>query len=449
MIPSFASLSRVRSGLTVLRRSALAQSVAGLSGITVAEMAIGLATAVVLGRELGAEGLGIYSLAIAAATLAGLPVEFGLPGLVMREVALAGPNGAAEKGIILFAASVILATSMIVVPLLLVAGHLSALGLGDTTRAILPLAALLIPVRALGKALGAAVAGRHRVALGSVPQRLVRPGAFALALVALAATTPGWLTPERAVLLQLGASALALGLGLALFLVYFTGTMRTRHATIMWRPWLAATLRLGVSHGMMQAQPQLLLLLTGLLASVEEVGLFRIAQRAAELVAGGAAIVRNAAAPRIASLHAGEELARLQRLVTFLARVSFGLALAGLAVYVVAGQWLLTLLFGSGFPAAWGPMVILTLGISLQAFCGPGALLMNMLRRESVTMIGFAISLGISVLLAAALISPFGAAGAAWATVFGQIVMGVFLLHRAWRELGVEVSAIGVSLRRG
>ncbi len=74
---------------------------------------------------------------------------------------------------------------------------------------------------------------------------------------------------------------------------------------------------------------------------------------------------------------------------------------------------------------------------------------MNMLRRESVTMTGYAASLGVSLLLAAVLIPPFGAVGAAWATVLGQVVMGVFLLHRARRELGIEISAIGVPIGRG
>ncbi len=213
----------------------------------------------------------------------------------------------------------------------------------------------------------------------------------------------------------------------------------------MWRTWFAAMLRLGFAHGMLRAQPQLLLLLTGVIASAEEVGLLRVAQRATELVGTASGIVINAAAPRVSSFHAGGEHGRLQRLVTLVARFSFGLSLVGLAVYLVAGHWLLTQLFGVGFAAAWGAMIILTLGVAVRTLFGPGPMVMNMLRREGLTMMGFAASLGISLGLAILLIAPLGATGAACATALGQVSMTAFLRYRARRDLGVELSVLGPS----
>ncbi len=433
----------LRSGLAALRRSSLARSSAGLGGLTVAEMALGLVVAVLLARELGAEGLGIYSLAIAAVTLAGLPVEFGLPRLVMREIAHAEPASPEAKGVLLFAATVIGLISVIIVPLVFFVGQSPWTGLGDTTRAILPAAALLIPFSALGRAFSGALGGRHRVARGAMPQRLVRPGAMALALAVLVAIEPGWLTPVRAVYLHLGASVLALGVGLTQFLFLFTDTLRGPRAVIMWRTWLAAMLRLGIANGLKRVEPQLLLLLTAALASTEAVGLLRVAQRGTEVVAASSATVITASAPRIASLYAGGERARLQHLVTLVARISLGISLAGLAFFVVAGPWLIDTLFGTDFASAWGAMIILTVGLSMRTLCGPGPMVTSMLRREDVMMLGFAVSLGVSVGLAALLIAPLGVAGAACAAAAGEIAMAVLLWRRTLRDLGVHPSAFG------
>ena len=69
------------------RGSQFVRSTAGVGGLAGAELALGLFTAILLARELGATGLGTYSIALATAILVGLPVDFGLPNLVMREIA--------------------------------------------------------------------------------------------------------------------------------------------------------------------------------------------------------------------------------------------------------------------------------------------------------------------------------------------------------------------------
>ncbi len=48
------------------RRSRFIRSSAGIGGLIVAELALGLVTAILLARALGAEGLGVYSLVLAA-----------------------------------------------------------------------------------------------------------------------------------------------------------------------------------------------------------------------------------------------------------------------------------------------------------------------------------------------------------------------------------------------
>lgn len=442
-------LAHLGAGIARAWRSGLVRSGVGLGALTSAQMVLGLVTAVILARELGVAGLGVYSFAMAAAMLAALPVESGLPSLVKREIAHAAASEAssAEKGVIVFALSLIALSSAVLVAIILVYGRTLAGGHDSVTRAIIPLAALLIPVTVLGRVLGAALAGRQRVALGAVPDKLVRPGAFAIALALVAALEPGWLTPVHAMGLQVAASAVAAAFGAALCLRHFANTLRHGRANVPWRAWLATIVRLGLSGGMMQAHPRLLLLLTGGLASVEEVGLLTIAQRGAGVVNAGTTIATIAAAPRVASLYAAGAHERVQRLVTLVARTGFGLSAVGLAAFLLAGGWLLAAIFGPAFVAAWSTLIVLTASNTVRMLLGPGVMLMNMLRHEGVALRGFAIGLGLSLTSAGVLIPYLGALGAACAAFVGISSMALFLRHQARRRLRLDPAAFAGIMR--
>ena len=435
--------ARLATAIDGIRRSGMVRSAFGLGGLTVVEMGFGLVTAILLARELGLEGFGIYSLVLAAVAILGLPVGFGLPGLVTREVAHAGAEAddGVAKGVIVFAVTVIVVMTAILLSLVFLADATALLGLDAAERAIAPLAVLIIPVNAIKGTLGAALTGRQRVVLGALPERLVRPGAFAFAIAAVIVIEPGWLTPARAVALQLLASVLALAVAAALFARHFRGWFRAASASIAWRRWFLAILRLGASNGMIKAHPQLLLMLIGALGSLEAVGLFRVAQRGAGLVVAGSSIPTTVAAPRFASLHSQNERARLQRLVTIVARTSCAASTVGLAGYLLAGHWLLDILFGAEFLAAWGALIVLTASHAIRMFFGPGVVLMNMLRQEDVAMRGFVLSLTLSLALAFALIPPLGALGAGLSNLAGSVSMAVFLRSQSCRRFGLDPAA--------
>ena len=209
-----------------------------------------------------------------------------------------------------------------------------------------------------------------------------------------------------------------------------------------------ATFRLGLSSGIRLAQGQVLLLVTGLLSSIENVGLLRIAQRGAGLVALGTSIAFVAAAPQVARLNAEGQHDRLQSLLTQVARAGSAVALIVLICFVLGGHWLLDTIFGAEFLPAWSALIILSLTETTRALFGPGAMLMNMVRHEGVTALGFVISLAVSTLTAIALIPAYGADGAAWGMFVGVAGMSVFLWQKARRNLKLDPTAIGRPIRR-
>ncbi len=434
------------------RRSRFIRSSAGVGGLTVAELALGLVTAILLARALGAEGLGIYSLALAAVVLAGLPVEFGLPNLVMREIAHHGIDRepGLVKGVLIFAVAVIVLMSAVIIPLALVFGDTLARGLdGAEQRWIVPVAVLLIPVSALSNTLGGALAGIQLVVIGAMPQKLVRPGVFVIVLGTAAVVEPGWLTPVRAMALQLAATVAALAFVGFCFVRHFSDLLQRPRTQIFWRAWGLAMLRLGLSRGIRLAQGQVLLLLTGVLSSVENVGLLRIAQRGAGLVSLGTTISTIVAAPEFARLNSEGRQERLQYLLTSVARANSGVAFIGLVGFVIGGHWLLGTLFGTEFVAAWSALVILAAAETTRALLGPGVMLLNMLRHEGVTALGQLIALVTSISIAVALIPNYGVDGAVWGMFFGLTGMMVFLRHKARRRLRLDPAAFGQPIRAG
>jgi O-antigen/teichoic acid export membrane protein len=442
---------RARAGLSRVRHSRLVSSSAGAAFLTFADLILGLVVAVLLAQSLGVAGLGAYSLALASVVLAGLPVEFGLPTLIVREIAgdAGKPKPGAVKGVLVFAITVIGIMSTVVIFLALTLAETIVSGMDATARAMLPVAVAVVPLSALCNLFGFALMGRQKVALGMMPQRLIRPGLFALLLGGAAIVEPGWLTPVRAMGLQLCAVGAAMAFGAFHFWRQFAPVLSGTPAAIAWRPWCGAMLRLGVSTGIHLAQAQVLLLLTGLLGGAEAAGLLRVAQRGAALASLGVGIVTTAISPQLARLHAEDQRDSLQRLLIQGARASGAMAAAVLVCFLFGGVWLLGTVFGAEFVAAWGALIILTATEAARAQLGLGTALMNMVRREGVTAAGYSISLAVSMLGAVVLIPSYGVGGAAWATSFGLMAMSVYIWRRAWRDLGVNPAVIGFAARRG
>ncbi|HUS54238.1 MAG TPA: oligosaccharide flippase family protein [Thermohalobaculum sp.] len=436
--------------LAKVRRSAFLRSLAGVGGLSAVELVLGLLIAIQLARALGVEGLGVYSLALAVVVIAGIPVELGLLNLVMREIA--HDNSDRESGIakavLIFAFVTIGMMSVIVIPLTLIFGGALVPALGAADGSILLTAVGLIPLTTLGKTIGAALAGKQRIICGLIPQRLVRPGIFAIALGAVSLLEPGWLTPTRAMALHLAAATVSLAVGGLFFIGSFANDLRRRSAVISWRAWSMATLRLGVSSGIQVGQGQVLLLVAGILSSTADVGLLRIAQRAASLVGLGTSIAYIASAPHIAQLNASGQTDGLQRLLPQIARASSAVAGLALVCIIFGGHVLLDTLFGAGFVAALSTIIILGAAETMRALFGPGTVLMNMVRREGIAAGGFTISLVVGTSIATLLIPTYGADGAAWGSFFGATLMSLFLWYKSRRVLFLDPSVFGWPVHR-
>jgi O-antigen/teichoic acid export membrane protein len=181
----------------------------------------------------------------------------------------------------------------------------------------------------------------------------------------------------------------------------------------------------------------------GLLGTPDDAGLYAIAQRGALLVAFPLAAVNVAIGPTTARLWTARDRGSLQRLVTLSTRaVLLGSVPIALA-FIVFGQQLLTLLFGSGFGHASEALTILCLGQLANAATGSVAVLLVMTGHQVRATLAMAAGVTANIGVAALLIPGYGANGAAVAAAVSLLVSNLVMVVMTRRTIGIDSTVIG------
>lgn len=427
-------------------RAQLLRGGVGSLMIRVASMGLTLLLAMVLARALGAEGYGTYAYVFALVSLLATPAQLGLPTLVVRETARA--EAADDPGLIRgiwrwsgrLAAGLSLALAM--------AGGLAALVFagriptGDMTTWAWGLA--LVPVIALANLKGAALQGLGRVVLGQLQEFVLRPGLH-IALVLAALLLVGSLSPARAMALHVAAAAV--GLIVTLWLLRRArppGLAAAPVDTTQKGRWLAATLPLAALAGMQTINLHLGVLMMGPLASVEEVGVYRIVMQGGTLLAFGGHAIALAVAPTLARLHALGETRRLQKVAALCSAAVTVLTVPIAIVFVLWGDRVLGLAFGPEFARGHVALAIIAVGRVAHAAFGSVSTLLTMTGHEREASRGLAISVVANAALNLALIPSYGLAGAAVASVLALMIWNLLLWRDARRLVGVDSSLFGL-----
>lgn len=409
------------------------------------ELLLGLAGATLLARTLGPAGLGAYSLALAIAVAATQFVSCGIPGLAMREISMMHAQGqwSEIRGLLALGLTLISAGGLAVAVLAAVLSSIIDPGDAFIKTDMLPAVALLVPLISLGNLTSSAMQGFKQFLHALMPVMALRPGGFVLFLCAAIFGAPGWLTPERALWLYVAATGASVIVGVFTLVRYMTwarvlGPVHLKSAG----RWLWRGLHfLGMS-GMQIVFSHVIVLMLGAFASQTAVGLYRIAERGAQLGTIGIEIIIFVMRPRFAELFGGGKLDRLQIVVSHTARFMFASTFGVLIFFLFFGQFLLRELFGPEFEAAYLTLCILTASYCAGNLFGPGVLLLTMTLREGdalrITTAAAALALATSV----GLIWMYGAVGAALSLLLARLFVDVAGWIVARRRLGIETAVI-------
>lgn len=415
--------------------------------LRVASLVMGIAATVLLARILGPDKFGLYSLVLAAATLAALPAHAGLGTLVLRITSAEYVKGAYSlvlgmwRWTIRAQATISVAVMGIAaLALWLVSGQLTSDEVHATIFGI-----LLTPVLALSATRIAMMRGLGDPVAGVMLEALLQPALLLVGLVML------WLVsrlePVSALALYLGTVLVTFVFGY--FLVLWRSPKEIFQATPEYQAgeWWRAVFPLALLVGIERLIKYTDILLLGALGTAADVGLYRVAVQGADVIVFALAVIMLVFGPRLARLHAQGDTASLQKLVTQGSRWSMVAAGLSFLVLLIAGEWLLTVVFGVRYTESIQPLLILAAGQLVVAWFGVTLTVLKMTgnERSSAVILGAA-AVG-NVALNYILIPPLGPTGAAIATALTLGVSRVALSRIVQKRLGVYAGVLGSRFR--
>jgi O-antigen/teichoic acid export membrane protein len=176
--------------------------------------------------------------------------------------------------------------------------------------------------------------------------------------------------------------------------------------------------------------------------SPDEVALYYAAAKSVALLAFIYYSVSSTTAHRFSELHAAGDRGRLAAFIAQSIKWTFWPSLAGAALLLGCGQWVLRL-FGPQFDAGYHLMFILAFGLMARAAVGPVERLLNMMDQQRTCALVYAAALAINLALCFALIPAFGTTGAAVATASALLCEAIMLFVVTRLRLGLHVFVWG------
>lgn len=413
----------------------LAAGLAGVGGLKVGAMLMGVLITIVLARLLGPERLGQYAFAFSTAALLTLPFLQGLPVLVLRESSRAPSALRAQKSarLMRFALGVV-AIAALVLGLAALAVVWRGTGRAFGTEPLLTAAALALPlVGVLTLCLGAVLRAKGHAVAGQVPDMAVRPAVF-LTLLVIAWF---WLDLDAgtAMALHLCAAGIALAVGLVRLLRMHALAAGEREP-VPFRAWALALLPLSTLAGMQMINGQIDLVILGLLGKDSDVGIYRVATLLALQVSFMLAIVTAVVAPSFAKLHRDGQWDELRRLNRLSARLATAFGAAVFLVYLFAGRWLLDIAVGPGFAAAYVPLLIVGAAHAVSLWAGTTNVLLTMIGHERDVLACVALAVCVNITLNLLLVPRLGIIGSACSSAGALLTWRVLLSWRLAKRLG-------------
>jgi O-antigen/teichoic acid export membrane protein len=417
----------------------------GLSRVTLAGGGVlltnGLATGgafllqLFLSNTLQVENYGVYALVMTWVTLLVFVSKLGLDSASLKWVAIYSSREeyGSLRAFMRFTTRMTLLASVVACVLAALAGLVfDVADRVPITAAILGL--LAVPMLALVELLSSRLAALQHPSLAQLINGLGRP-LVVVGVITLIAVQ-GSPDANHAVGANLLACVLALGLMYAAVHRIVPGEPVTT-GTAPVHEWYAVAWPMYLI-----ALSQFLLaradvLVVGAMLSSADVAVYFVANQLATLVTFGITAVNSVTAPLIARCHNSGDRRGLQQGLRDGGRLVMLYTLPVCGVLIVGGDWLLGL-FGPEFSRAYIPLLVLSAGQFVIAYCGPVGFLLTMTDYQRTALGVVAILAVVQVLLATAFASKWGIVGVACAAALCNAVRSIVLASIVSRKLGVS-----------
>ncbi|WP_011582331.1 MULTISPECIES: oligosaccharide flippase family protein [Chelativorans] len=207
------------------------------------------------------------------------------------------------------------------------------------------------------------------------------------------------------------------------------------------REWVTVSLPIFLSNGFYYLLTNADVLLVGHFMQPTDVAVYFATTKVLALVHFVYYAVRTGAIQRYSAfLHSGDMvgLARFARETTYWTFIPA--TVMGVAVLVLGRPILM--LFGPGFEAGYPLLFPLVAAVILRALVGPAESLLTMSGHENISVVVYAVTLGVNIALSVLLIPVLGLWGVAIATSVSLVLEAALLAIAVWRRLGIVMVAL-------
>lgn len=396
----------------VLRNTVGAFVIRGLAAVAV------LGMNVVLARALSLPDYGVVALGLAWLTVAGAIACFGTDKVTLRFVAegLAKSDTIQVSHIIRWGGKLTIAAGILTALISIAALTLLFSQYTAAQRLALGLVVAATPLLAFTLNRVGALRGAKRVILAATVEMLLRPLAVLIIAFGLLLAIGSPIGVVSAALIVLLAQAIPATLGLLRSRDLVTDLVPIEQTSK--REWMRVATPIAVMNIMGVLISNTDTIAVGYFLDAGSAGIYRASAQLANLVAFGLIASNGIVAPLIAELYSSDRIEQLRRMLRFsVALVSLGSVIC-IAAMAVFGKTMLGF-FGPEYQAGYQALLILLIGQTVNALCGPTGFMMSMTGHQNQAMRMFAVSTAINITLNLVLIPRFGLIGGAIANVTG------------------------------
>ena len=389
---------------------------------------------VLLIRWVGAEEFGRYIWAFSLATLFGNLVGLGLLSATPRLIKLARANrdAAMEKGFIMSGYLVIITMSFL---MMLAAWGISIWKTGEFPEHLF-LAFLLIPLFGISRFSGSICITNRWMALGQIPNQVLRPLLFLLAAASLW-TSSRQLDPDVLMLLQVLATLVTVVVILTPVLYLSRKLLMNNRARFALFSWLRVSLPLMAITMVVDYFPELILILFGSALSNTDMSICSAALRLIMVVTFALTAIDTFIAPDIAGLAAEKKYKELEIVTRRSARVRAFASLGAFLLFLLFGRELL-LIFGEEFQRGYTFLLFLATGQLFISIFGPCAQVLALSGHQNRSLVASIISVLVLVIGTLGFLSGLGLNGAGLITLLTNITWITLLYLGVRKSLGIR-----------
>lgn len=400
-------------------------------------------TQVVIARWLGAEQLGVYVYAFSWLIMLAVLTGVGLPAACYRFLghAIAHDQPGIIRGYVRRSSQILVSVSVLLCLLVALLVYKVPGLVDEHYRMAVVLGVLTAPVMALISLRNSIAQAFAWIDVAVIPHDAARPFGFLVLLVVLWQFFPQ-ANIYTVLVVQFVAMLITVWVVSSLLRKRMRKVVGAAQPEYQTRAWLRGASPLLIIMLVSGYFSEVNMIIAGSLMSPEDLAVFNAAFRTAFMVGFGITAVDAMSMPKAARQHAAGDQAALQRTLSHAAMLKFLGALLALGLFALVGGWILAL-FGEGFDAGYGPMLILALAMMVIAGTGSVSELLSIGGHQDHPLYVFATAFFVLFGLHSLLIPTYGLMGAATAVLLTVLMYTTWLHWLVYSRMGVHPSLLG------